>query len=139
MLGSLGHKDMHVFLAVENEDILGGIIFTRLTYDQDERTVFILAPVAVSTGYQAKGLGRRLIAYRLETLRNMGVDTALTYGDVNFYSKVGFHRITETEALAPLPLQYPEGWLRQSLISAQFVPLICPSRCVSPLNNPVHW
>ena len=62
-----------------------------------------------------------------------------TYGDINFYSKVGFSLITEKEAQAPLPLQYPEGWLGQSLNDAQFTPLLGPSKCVAPLNDPNHW
>ena len=139
MLGSLNDGEMHVFSAVEAGTILGSIIFTHLTYDQDDRTVFLLAPVAVSTGHQAKGLGQRLITYGLETLRENGVDVALTYGDVNFYSKVGFSHITEADAQAPFPLQYPEGWLGQTLTDTPFAPLAGPSRCVAPLKNPIHW
>ncbi len=139
MLGSLDDEDMHVFSAVEAGAILGSIIFTRLRYDQDPRTVFILAPVAISTRHQAKGLGQRLITHGLDALREHGVDVVLTYGDLNFYSKVGFSRITEADAQGPLPLQYPEGWLGQSLTGAQFVPLAGPSRCVAPLNDPNHW
>lgn len=139
MLGSLDDEDMHVFSVVEAGAILGSIIFTRLTYDQDARTVFILAPVAVSTSHQGKGLGQRLITHGLEKLRANGVDVVLTYGDIAFYSKVGFSHIMEADAQAPLPLQYPEGWLGQSLTDAQFAPLVGPSRCVAPLNDPNHW
>ncbi|MBT8411700.1 MAG: GNAT family N-acetyltransferase, partial [Octadecabacter sp.] len=106
---------------------------------QDNRTVFILAPVAVATAHQGFGLGQRLIAHGLETLRKDGVDVVLTYGDVNFYSKVGFALITETEAQPPLPLQYPQGWLGQMLSDTGFTPLVGPSRCVAPLNHPDHW
>lgn len=139
MLGSLGDPDMHVFSVVEDGAILASILFTRLRFDQDARTVFLLAPVAVATAHQAKGIGQELIAHGLENLRESGVDVVLTYGDINFYAKVGFSHITEAEARAPLPLQYPEGWLGQSLAGAQFVPLVGPSRCVAPLNNPAHW
>lgn len=139
MLHSLDGDDIHVFSAVELGTILGCIIFTRLRYDQDPRTVFILAPVAVSTSHQGKGLGQRLITHGLEALRENGVDVVLTYGDVRFYSKVGFSQITEAEAQAPLPLQYPEGWLGQSLTGSQFAPLVGPSTCVAPLNDPIHW
>ncbi|QMU56914.1 MAG: hypothetical protein GKR98_01030 [Boseongicola sp.] len=37
------------------------------------------------------------------------------YGVINFYAKIGFPRITEGIAQAPLPLSYPKGWLGQSL------------------------
>jgi putative acetyltransferase len=139
MLANLSDEDMYVFSAIEDGSIVGSIVFTRLSYEQDTRTVFILAPVAVSTSQQGKGLGQRLIAHGLQTLRDNGVDVALTYGDINFYSKVGFKHITEADAQPPLPLQYPEGWLGQSLGEAEFEPLVGPSRCVAPLNDPNHW
>lgn len=139
MLSSLTAKDMHVFSAVENAVVLASIIFTRITYPDDDRTVFILAPVAVSTGQQGKGLGQRLTGHALQTLRDTGVDVALTYGDVKFYSKVGFAQITESDAQPPLPLQYPEGWLGQTLTGKPFTPLTGSSRCVGPLNDPEHW
>ena len=104
MLSSLGPKDMQVLSAVENETIVGSIIFTRMEFEQDDRTVFVLAPVAVASSQQGKGLGQRLIAHGLNALRENGVDIVLTYGDVNFYSKVGFKQITEADAKAPLPL-----------------------------------
>lgn len=139
MLGTLTGDDMYVFSAIEGDQILGSIIFTRMTYDEDERTVFVLAPVAVATSQQGQGLGQRLINHGLQTLRDQGVDVALTYGDINFYAKVGFAQITEETARAPLPLQYPEGWMGQSLTQPQLMPLKGASQCVEPLNNPDHW
>jgi putative acetyltransferase len=101
--------------------------------------VFILSPVAVATAQQGNELGQRLINHALEALLDRGVDVALTYGDINFYSKVGFAHITEADAQPPLPLQYPEGWLGQTLKAGPFVPLKGPSRCVVPLHDPIHW
>ncbi|WP_143093039.1 GNAT family N-acetyltransferase [Celeribacter neptunius] len=66
-----------------------------MTYADDTRTVFILAPVAVATAQQGKGLGQRLISHALQALLDREVDVALTYGDINFYSKVGFAHITK--------------------------------------------
>lgn len=139
MFGSLGDHDMRVFSAVENDSVLGAIVFTRMTYPKEDRTVFILAPVAVATAHQGTGLGQRLIAHGHEALRKDGVDVVLTYGDVNFYSKVGYAPITETEAQPPLPLQYPQGWLGQNLNDTAFTPLAGPSQCVAPLSHPDHW
>ncbi|APO86600.1 GNAT family N-acetyltransferase [Marivivens sp. JLT3646] len=139
MLTSLASDDIHVFSAIENGEVLASIIFTRMTYADDTRTVFILAPVAVATAQQGKGLGQRLINHALQTLLDGGVDVVLTYGDINFYSKVGFTHITEADAQPPLPLQYPEGWLGQTLEKGPFLPLKGPSKCVGPLDDPNHW
>jgi len=58
LLGGTAAKDRFVFTAEEDGVIIGGIVFSRLTYAQDERTVFVLAPVAVATDRQGGVSGR---------------------------------------------------------------------------------
>jgi predicted N-acetyltransferase YhbS len=131
--------DLRVFTAWEDDALLGGIFFTRLTYEGDPRRVFVLAPVAVATDRQGAGLGQRLIAHGLDALRQQGVDIVVTYGDPDFYGRVGFKAITESEVPAPFPLQHPEGWQVQSLDGAELAPLIGRSRCVEAFNDPLLW
>jgi len=137
LLGGTAAKDLFVFTAEENGAIIGGIVFSRLTYAQDERTVFVLAPVAVATDWQGRGIGQRLLNHRLAALRCAGVDIALTDGDPNSYATVGFRPISEADAQTPFSLSQPEGWLAQSLTDRAMAPLNGPSRCVSALNDPV--
>ncbi|MEX0318977.1 MAG: GNAT family N-acetyltransferase [Ruegeria sp.] len=139
MFATANDTDMFVFSALHDGAIVGAILFTRLTYPQDDRNVFLLSPVAVATHQQGKGIGQKLLRHGLNSLRQQGVDAALTYGDINFYSKVGFNQITEVDAQAPLPLQYPQGWLGQSLTDRPLDPLKGPSRCVDALNSPDYW
>ena len=139
LLGGTAEKDLFVFTAEEGGAIIGGIVFSRLTYEQDERTVFVLAPVAVATDQQGKGIGQRLLTHGLAALRSAGVDTAMTYGDPKYYAKVGFMPVSEADARAPFPLSRPEGWLGQSLTDRVMAPLRGPSRCVGALNDPVFW
>jgi predicted N-acetyltransferase YhbS len=139
LLAGTAEKDLFVFTAEEDGNIIGGIVFSRLTYGQDDRTVFVLAPVAVATERQGKGIGVRLLTHGLASLRNAGVDIAMTYGDPNYYAKVGFMPISEADAQAPFPLNHPEGWLGQSLTDHAITPLKGPSRCVEALNDPVFW
>lgn len=65
LLGTTAERDLFVFVAEETGTIVGTIVFSRLTYDQDDRTVFVLAPVAVATGHQGKGIGQALLAHGL--------------------------------------------------------------------------
>ncbi len=139
MFATLNGSDMRVLSALHDSEIAGTIIFTRLIYDQDNRTVFLLAPVAVATKHQGKGIGQMLIRSGLENLRGNGVDIAITYGDPKYYTKLGFSQITEKEAKAPLTLQYPEGWLGQSLTERPLDALKGPSRCVEAINSPDYW
>ena len=80
-----------------------------------------------------------MINFGLDTLKKDGVELALTYGDPNFYSKVGFYVITEQVMPAPLKMKYPEGWLAQSLIGAKIEPIAGKSHCVEELNKPELW
>ena len=132
-------EDLFVWSAYKDEALLGCIFLSRLTYDQDDRTVFILSPVAVKTDQQKSGIGQQLIAHGLEHLRKAGVDFVVTYGDPNYYSKTGFSQISEEFAQAPLKLSFPEGWLGQSLTGQDERPLRGPSSCVPALNNPALW
>jgi predicted N-acetyltransferase YhbS len=138
-LYSTDPKDQFVFTARDDGRIVGGIVSSRLTYERDARTVFVLAPVAVATDQQAKGIGQRLLTHGLEALRRAGIDVVMTYGDPNYYARVGFAPISEAVAPAPLPLRQPEGWLGQSLTGHTIAPLQGPSRCVEALNDPVFW
>ena len=139
LLSITARRDLFVFVAEEAGAIVGAIVFSRLTYDRDDRTVFVLAPVAVATGHQGKGIGQVLLAHGLAALREAGIDVAVTYGDPDYYSRVGFAPITEAFAQAPFKLKHPEGWLGQSLTDREMTPLKGPSRCVRALNDPAFW
>ena len=132
-------NDLLVVSAWQKKELVGAIVFSRLTYLEDERSVFVLGPVAVATTWQRKGIGQALLTHGLNVLRECGVDVAITYGDPNYYSKVGFKQITEEMAQAPLMLQQPEGWQAQPLNFHQLNPLKGPSHCVEALNNQIYW
>ncbi len=131
--------DLHVFLACEGPTIIGGAIFSRMRYDRDARRVFILSPMAVAPDRQGQGVGQALLRHALAVLRADGVAVALTYGDPDFYGRVGFAQISVAQAAAPFALRQPEGWLGQSLTDAPLAPLKGPAACVAALNNPDLW
>ncbi|MBF0251697.1 MAG: N-acetyltransferase [Alphaproteobacteria bacterium] len=139
LLETTKDEDLLVFLAWQEKELVGAIVFSRLIYPEDERSVFILAPVAVAPSWQRKGVGQALMTHSLNVLRELGVDVAITYGDPNYYAKVGFKQITEDVAQAPLTLHQPEGWLAQPLNGPALDPLHGPSRCVEALNDSIYW
>jgi putative acetyltransferase len=109
-----------------------------LTFENNTNA-YLLAPVEVHTDFQGKGIGQDLIHFGLKTLKNDGVEIVITYGDIHFYSKVGFKQISEELIKAPLPLTYPEGWMAQSLIGDEILPIPGKSYCVEEINNPAYW
>ncbi len=131
-------NDFYCFVATENGEIAGGVFFSILTFENDVKA-YILSPMATSTKHQGKGIGQKLINFSLNILKENGVELVVTYGDINFYSKVGFSIISEEIVPAPLKLSYPEGWLGQSLISDKLDPIAGKSYCVEALNKPDIW
>ena len=130
--------DLYCFVAREDGQIVGSIFFSRITFESEIKA-FILAPVAIQTEQQGKGIGQGLIRFGLDALLKDGVDLAITYGDPNFYSKVGFQSVTAAVVPAPLRLQHPEGWLAQSLKGDEIEPIKGKSSCVEALNKPEYW
>jgi putative acetyltransferase len=131
-------RDIFGFLAKDGEIIAGCIFFTRMTFEISI-SAFILSPVAISTQYQNQGLGQKLIKFGINQMKNNDVELVFTYGDPNYYSKVGFIHITEEIVKAPLKMTFPEGWLAQSLTSDEIEPIRGNSTCVKALMKQKYW
>ena len=131
-------NDIFGFIARDEKILIGCVFFTRLEFD-NKISAFILSPVAVATQYQKQGIGQKLIKFGIDHLKANNVKLLFTYGDPNYYSKIGFKCISESIAKAPLKLTYPEGWLAQSLDSDNIGPISGNSACVSALNNQKYW
>ena len=138
LASSIDNEETICFGVYENESLIGSIFFTRLKFNSPIQ-VYMLAPVAVSTEKQGKGIGQALINYGLNELKKRSVSVAVTYGDPSFYSKVGFQALSENVIQAPLKLSMPFGWLGQSL-TAEPIPAINERpMCVKEFNDPVYW
>ncbi|MGS0676973.1 GNAT family N-acetyltransferase [Shewanella sp. 125m-1] len=138
LMSTTASDDLFIFVAKEEDKLVGSILFSRLTFES-EVNAFILSPVAVHPDFQRQGVGQKLIRFGLETLVEAGVELAFTYGDPNYYSKVGFKQLSEDIVKAPHTLTYPEGWLGQSLAAKTLQPLSGQCRCVDALNKAEYW
>lgn len=138
LIAGTDHRDLYGFVAVDGGQIVGAVFFSRLTCEA-ETDVFILAPIAVRTGYQGKGIGQALITHGLRELKARGVRVVTTYGDPAFYSKVGFRPLSQDTIEAPFELSQPEGWLGQSLTDDAIEPIPGRCSCVQALADPVYW
>ncbi|CDT45417.1 GNAT family N-acetyltransferase [Vibrio coralliirubri] len=118
--------------------IVGAIIFTPLSFD-DETKAYLLSPVAVSTQVQKCGIGQQLINFGLQALKDQGIEFAVTYGDPDYYSKVGFGKISVEQVPAPFELSFSHGWLAQSLTGGQVKVTSGKSSCVEALAHPEYW
>ena len=135
---NIDNEEIICFGAYEENSIVGAIFFTRLGFGLPIR-VYMLAPVAVGTQCQGRGVGQALIKYGLNELKNRSVAVAITYGDPSFYSKVGFQALSEDVIRAPLELSMPEGWLGQSLTGESIQAIHGRPTCVREFNDPAYW
>jgi len=139
LLTNEDNKDLHVFIALENKKIVACVFFSKMRFEESNVNAFLLSPAAVHTNYQGKGIGQKLINYSHNELKKNGVQLVITYGDINFYSRVGYKHINEQTVKAPLKLSYPEGWLAKSLLDDKIEPIKGNSFCVQELNKPEYW
>jgi len=138
LAADIDHDEIICFGAYEGKELMASIFFTRLTVNYPIE-IYMLAPVAVSTNKQRKGIGQELISYGLNELKKHSVKVVVTYGDPSFYSKVGFQQLSENVIQAPLKLSMPLGWQGQSLTDEP-IPIINERPlCVKAFNNPVYW
>jgi predicted N-acetyltransferase YhbS len=138
LASNIDNEETICFCAYEDESLVGSIFFTRLKFSIPIQ-VYMLAPVAVRTKDQGKGIGQSLINYGLNELKKRSVSVVVTYGDPSFYSKIGFQALSEDFIQAPQKLSMPFGWLGQSL-TAEPIPAIDERpECVKEFNDPVYW
>ncbi|WP_029933547.1 GNAT family N-acetyltransferase [Thiomicrospira pelophila] len=138
LLTQTPEQDVFCFLAKEDNNIIGCIICSRLFFAHGLQA-FILAPVAVTTEFQGQRIGQQLIQFGLQKLKQNGIELVFTYGDPNYYSKVGFQTISEQQIPAPLKLTYPQGWLVQSLTNKAIPHIREKPSCVPALAKPEYW
>lgn len=139
MLADTPAPDWCAHVAHQGNTLVAAVVFSRLSYSQDPRSVFILSPMAVAPDHQGQGIGQALIRHGLADLRQCGVDVAVTYGDPAFYTRVGFQTVDTAMVPAPLALSQPQGWLAQDLGAGVLTPLRGEAACVAALNSPDLW
>ncbi|GAA5317542.1 MAG: N-acetyltransferase [Candidatus Pelagadaptatus aseana] len=130
--------DLLGFVARVDDRIAGCIFFSRFTVP-DGSLAFLLSPVAVATQLQGTGIGQRLIRYGLNQLKIAGAELVFTYGDPNYYSRVGFQQIDESCIRPPYPLSQPIGWMAQLLEGGDVPSMSGQTQCVSAFSDPAYW
>ncbi|WP_299801964.1 GNAT family N-acetyltransferase [uncultured Shewanella sp.] len=138
LMSTTDSDDLFIFVAIEADKLAGCIMFSRLTFETGINA-FILSPVAVHPSFQRQGVGQKLIQFGLDSLQSKGIELVFTYGDPNYYSKVGFKQISEDVVKAPQALTYPEGWLAQSLKGEQLQAISGRTHCVAALDKAKYW
>ncbi|PDY40861.1 GNAT family N-acetyltransferase [Bacillus wiedmannii] len=86
-----------------DEEIVGHIMLSKITIEQDGTSVesLALAPVSVARGHQKKGIGGKLIGAALEKAKELGYGSVVVLGHPEYYPKFGFKKASKRNIKAP--------------------------------------
>lgn len=132
-------------LAFDGERAVGHIIFTRVYMDQldsEQPLIHILAPLAVIPEYQKQGIGGMLIRDGIKRLKEMGSEMVFVLGHIGYYDRFDFKvdaKALGYEAPYPIPEQFKDAWMVQSLKSDEFHIPAGKVICSNALNKEEHW
>ncbi|CAF0925658.1 unnamed protein product [Adineta steineri] len=116
------------FVALVDKKIVGHILFTpiQINYPLTSQSIssLALAPIAILTEYQKRGIGSKLIEYALNELKLQGFTSIIVLGHEHFYPKFGFVPAKKYNIRAPFPLENDNCFMALELIPQTF-----------PLNN----
>lgn len=132
-------------LAFDGERPVGHILFTRVYIEErnkEQPLIHILAPLAVIPEYRKQGIGGLLINEGLQRLKEMGSEMVFVLGHMEYYPKYGF--IPDAAKLGylapyPIPEEYANAWMVQSLNPKGFIINKGNIVCSNELNKPEHW
>lgn len=131
-------------LVAETEGkLIGHILFTvvRLQPESQEISARILAPLAVASDAQGKGVGGALIKAGLQQLADAGVALVFVLGHPSYYPRFGFQTagVLGFEAPYAIPADHAEAWMVQALRAGVIGRVTGTVQCSEVLNQPQHW
>jgi putative acetyltransferase len=145
LLGDKTAEPVLSLLAFDGDKPIGHILFTRAYINQmkvPQPLFHILAPLAVIPEYQKQGVGGILINEGVKRLKAMGSEMVFVLGHMDYYPKYGF--IPDAKKLGysapyPIPEEFRNAWMVQSLNANGFVIDKGKVVCSTVLNKPEHW
>ncbi|MBK5515288.1 N-acetyltransferase [Bacillus sp. TH11] len=90
-------------LVAVDERIVGHILLSKITIEQDGTSVksLALAPVSVTPSHQKKELAEKLIVAALEKAKELGYESVVVLGHPEYYPKFGFKKASDWNIKAP--------------------------------------
>ncbi|UUI40609.1 GNAT family N-acetyltransferase [Oceanobacillus oncorhynchi] len=101
--------ELSIIAVNQQNNILGQILFSKITVENNEKTTasLALAPVSVHPDYQKQGIGSMLIKEGLEKVKAAGYPSVIVLGHADYYSRFGFKPASLWGIQAPFDV--PDG------------------------------
>ena len=127
-------------VAEADGSVVGHVAFSPVMLDSKKSCLaYILAPLAVQSDYQKRGIGSEITEYGLQQLLAKGVNVVFVYGDPNYYGRFGFNTEVARNYTVPYRLQYPSGWQAVTLNEYALENAPAVINCVTALCDPKLW
>ena len=146
MLDDPTAEPMHSFVAESNAAIVGHVLFTSVTIESaagstEDVIAQILAPLAVLSELQGKGIGTHLVNETLQQLAASGVQLVFVLGYPVYYSRFGFvpAGARGLQAPYPIPEKNADAWMVLELEADAAKTFDGTVRCCEALNHQKYW
>ncbi len=130
-------------VAVENEKLVGHILFTKAVIANTEKLISaqLLAPLGILPNDQNKGIGEKLINEGLRILKDSGTELVFVLGHPTYYPRCGFIPAGEQgfEAPYPIPEENAEAWMVLELNGDVLKNNSGKVQCSKALDDPKYW
>ncbi|MBP5974077.1 N-acetyltransferase [Brasilonema sp. CT11] len=92
-------------VALENGDVLGHILFSRIFIEASEQIpALALAPLAVTPQRQRQGIGSQLVQVGLSKCRESDYSVVVVVGDPRYYRRFDFQKASQLGLHSSLPI-----------------------------------
>jgi len=142
LLADPSAKPLLSLVAVDNEQLIGHILFTRAQVGSSDQVLsVILAPLAVAPERHSQGIGGLLIEGGLTILAERGVHLVFVLGHPGYYPRHGFKTagVLGFEAPYPIPEEVAGAWMVQELSPGVIESVSGKVRCARTLDRPEYW
>ncbi|MFN2287815.1 MAG: GNAT family N-acetyltransferase [Chromatocurvus sp.] len=128
-------------LARDGGRAVGHVLFTaaRMANETAPVSAMILAPLAVVSEDQRRGVGAALIREGLALLRDRSVELVFVLGDPGYYTRHGFEPSISHGLNAPYPVEPQAAWMVQALRPGLLGSVRGRVVCADVMNRPEYW
>lgn len=136
-------RPIYSLVAEIDGHLVGHVLFTAVTVEPDEAQVKhqILAPLAVVTEQQSRGIGDRLVREGFRRLTDDEVGLVFVLGYPDYYSRFGFKPagVRGFQAPYPIPDEHADAWMVHELKPGAIDSHEGTIKCCNALDDRQHW